>query len=236
MGKIVQVVQQVKIMNFILMFICILGFCYQVYLISNQYILGKTVVNIEVKRLTAQPFPAITVCLWERFLSISKLSKLNGFNNESYQDYIELVEQMVKSNNFTNKYKLRGFYQRISTNNLHEKILNFHELFELNVSPESIKIHVISNTVSVINQTFFKRVKTNKYEFTKPIHSAVLYGTEVFGWKCYTYFSALEEYWNELQIDFEKFTLTITNNFSEYATVYHYKIAFTECFTGIKHL
>ena len=51
--------KSVKIIDFALYFICIFGFCYQVYLILNEYKLGKTMVNIEVKRLTSQPLPAI---------------------------------------------------------------------------------------------------------------------------------------------------------------------------------
>ena len=97
MGKILKIVQKLKLFYFILILMCIIGFFYQVYLIFDQYMLGKTVVNIEVKRLTAQPLPAITVCLWNRFLSISKLSKLNEFNKELYQEYIDLVEQGVKN-------------------------------------------------------------------------------------------------------------------------------------------
>ena len=84
----------VKISNFILNFICISGFCYQVHLILNQYMLGETVVNIVVKRITSQPLPAITVCKFiSTLFSISKLSKLNEFNRELYQDYKKLLRE-----------------------------------------------------------------------------------------------------------------------------------------------
>ena len=61
------IVQPVKILKLILILMCISGFVYQVYLIFDQYMLGKTVVNIEVKRLESQPLPAITVCIPHRF-------------------------------------------------------------------------------------------------------------------------------------------------------------------------
>ena len=72
MGKIKNLIGQVKKVNLLLVSISILGFGYQVYLIFDQYMLGKTVVNFEVKRLKSQPLPAITICI-PRILSISKL-------------------------------------------------------------------------------------------------------------------------------------------------------------------
>ena len=63
MERVKRFVQPVKILNLILILISLSGFIYQVYLIFDQYMLGKTVVNIEVKRLESQPLPAITVCI-----------------------------------------------------------------------------------------------------------------------------------------------------------------------------
>ena len=57
--------------------------------------LGKTVVNIEVKRLKAQTLPAITVCIPALF-SMSKLSELNENNRKLYQ-YLELVNSTTNS-------------------------------------------------------------------------------------------------------------------------------------------
>ena len=106
----------VKMMDFALNFICIFGFCYQVYLILNQYMLGKTVVNIEVKRLTAQTLPAITVCI-PALLDISKLKQFKDFNQQFYQDYIELANIIEKTSvNQTayedNRVKLSGLYSK----------------------------------------------------------------------------------------------------------------------------
>ena len=80
--------------NLVLTFVCILGFIYQVYLVFNQYMLGKTVINIEVKRLITQPLPAITFCI-PTLLSILKLSKLY---QRFYQDYKQLLN-ITKANN-----------------------------------------------------------------------------------------------------------------------------------------
>ena len=55
--------QSIRVANLGLITICVFGFAYQVYLIFDQYMLGKTVVNIDVKLLESQPLPAITVCI-----------------------------------------------------------------------------------------------------------------------------------------------------------------------------
>ena len=96
MERINSFVQPVKILNLILIVICISGFVCQVYLIFSQYILGKTVVNIEMKRLEFQPLPPITVCIPNRF-QMSKLSELSETNKILYQDYRNLVNQSINS-------------------------------------------------------------------------------------------------------------------------------------------
>ena len=62
--------------------------------------LGKTVVNIEVKRLKSQPLPAITVCIPALF-SISKLSNLNENKRELYQNYELLINESIINNTMT---------------------------------------------------------------------------------------------------------------------------------------
>ena len=72
-------VQPVKLINTTLVLICIIGFSYQVYLILKQYMLGKTIVNIELKIMKEQPLPAITICILAP-LSLKKLSNSSRKN------------------------------------------------------------------------------------------------------------------------------------------------------------
>ena len=83
-------------------------------MIFDQYMLGKTVVNIEVKRLESQPLPAITVCIPHRF-ELSKLSELNKTNKILYQDYMNLVNQSIDNGTFSEdvKEKLADIYREI---------------------------------------------------------------------------------------------------------------------------
>ena len=94
------------IVNIVLFFFCIFGFCYQVHVIFSQYILGKTVVNIEVKRLKTQPFPAITVCVAAP-VSVLKLSYFNNSRNiKLHHDYMKLLNDSKANRNFTDDVKV----------------------------------------------------------------------------------------------------------------------------------
>src|SRR5690349_13697298 len=89
----------IKVANLGLISICVIGFVYQVYLIFEQYMLGKTVVNIDVKRLESQQLPAITICIPHRF-QLSKLSELSETNKILYQDYMNLLNQTIVNGTF----------------------------------------------------------------------------------------------------------------------------------------
>ena len=217
MDKIKRFMQPVKILNLILILNTILGFCIQVYFILSQYMLGKTVVNIEVKRLKSQQLPAITVCIPTLF-SISKLSKLNEINKKLYQDYMKLIDEGETNRNFSDslKQELRYKYNLIKENSL-DKVVNLNQLFELSMADESIEILITGRNYSVINELFFGKIKfanhKNKYHVERPINSVLIYDSQ---WICFAYFSGLEEYWNQFEFDLDLIKIVITNNFTQY--------------------
>ena len=103
MDRIKSFVQSVQLINLILIIICIFGFVYQVFLIFSQYMLGKTVVNIEVKIMKDQPLPALTICI-PAFFSLPKLSKSSRWNKTHdglLYDYMNLVNQSLYGNETT---------------------------------------------------------------------------------------------------------------------------------------
>ena len=81
--------------------------------------LGKTVVNIEVK---PQPLPAITVCV-PGILSIEKLSKFNAFDQKIYQDYMRLVRNYSKISNKTHGNQTIMNELRIDMKNINYRIM-----------------------------------------------------------------------------------------------------------------
>ena len=253
MDRIKRFVQPAKLTSLILILICTFGFVYQVSLIFEQYMLGKTVTNIEVKRSVVQPLPAITVCIPKRF-SISNLKNLNKKNGALYQDYMKLVNQITSNNNgnFTEKVmdKLREIYNSLKRNS---GTVNFDQLFDMSLTSESISLSVFGRTMSYINSTYIKNSKTplsangrgrgkvvdvwrpippkgnfrTKWSVTEtPINSFandIDEGTE--GIVCFTYFSALQEYWHSFQMDFKSIEVHIRNDYTHYPSVNEYLIA-----------
>ena len=213
-------IQLVKTVNFILIFICLFGFVYQVYLILDQYMLGKTVVNVEVKRLNSQPMPSITICI-PTFFSISKLSKLNEFNQSLYQEYMKLRSEGYNQGNFTQEWKrrMRELYLDIDLIVRRIKIFNFSQLFEISPMPnlnpnrnQAIIITFEGSTQSLINGSFIQNLNNMYYVMETPIHS-VLFSPTSF---CFTYFSALKDYWKTFQIDLEYISISIKNDFTQF--------------------
>ena len=146
----------ILLLNFLLILLCTSGFLYQVYLIFNQYMLGKTVVNIEMKRIESQPLPAITIFI-PHIISIEKLPKFSNFNQKSYQDYINLVNESNKNKTITDKVRadLNRFYRDIQ-GNIIGKTDSFDKLFKLSISNDSIHFTLNGKTKHLINTSIHR--------------------------------------------------------------------------------
>ena len=221
----------VKIVNLILTLFCMLGFFYQVYLITSQYMLGKTVVSIEVKRLIYQPLPAITVCIpTYSIFSIFKTSKLNEGNKKTYQDYVKLVLELRQAAfygklNKTTEAQLKGMMNRIyqmnTLGNL-RNVANFDQLNNLSLDYpilHSDYFRLYGETKSLLNESFISKPSLNRFQvYEKPINSFALH-PHIYAIKCFTYLSALKEYWRSFQFDLDYIHITITNGFTQYPPV-----------------
>ena len=124
---------------------------------------------------------------------------MNNFNPGFYQDYIDLVNKShINSSTLTEEVKnsLLEKYMNIIYNNF-GKIENMNKIFELGISYGSINIASLKGkTKNFINESFITKsnpilpYKVNDapiYSYTK------IYGLS--GTKCFTYFSAINEYW-----------------------------------------
>ena len=230
--KIHKLMTPVKVINFILISFCLFGFVYQVYLIFTQYMLGKTVVNIEVKRFTAQPLPAITVCIPPRY-DISKISKLSEKNKGLYQDYMKMVN--IGKSNRTFPKELKQGLKKIYKNMISDFgiKLNFDQIFELSITPFSIRVTLEGQNKSLINESLIRHMITNNRSpfsfltFDIPVKSfAIKEGGEYRqGLICFTYFSALQEYWNSFRMDIKSITIQIIIFFDDYPPVDEYLVA-----------
>ena len=74
--------------------LCMTGFLYQSHLLFDEFISGKTVVNINIGREDNETLPAITICL-PHFFSIDKISRKFTNLEELYKNYTVQSEQTV---------------------------------------------------------------------------------------------------------------------------------------------
>ena len=79
--------------------------------------LGKTVVNIEVKQLKSQPLPATTVCI-QTIVSISNLKELYEFAEQLIHKYMNIINGSLTNDQFTEEMKqnLKYIYKNITKN------------------------------------------------------------------------------------------------------------------------
>ena len=216
-------VKPVNIVNLILIFISLSGFIYQVYLIFEQYMLGKTVLNIEVKRLKAQTLPAITVCIPP--FSISKLSVLSETSKALYQEYKKIINKGLADVNFTQEQKknLKSIHDDIFYN--HDnigKIVDFKQLFELSPKSEGsvekiVTVTIEGETKSFLNESYILNAQPPYYHVTEtPIISFVSHESYYMS-KCFTFFSALKEYWNSFLYVLKKLQIQVNNDYNHFA-------------------
>ena len=90
-----------RFFKLITMIISLCGLIYQVQIIYVQYMSGKTVINLEIGRLSSTSPPAITIC-FQALFSMERAEKFDpGFKkiNKIYQDLWQ-NNSMIKFINF----------------------------------------------------------------------------------------------------------------------------------------
>ena len=114
-----------------------------------------------------------------------------------------------------------------ATQNLFNKNMSFDELLDLSTTLDSIIVQINGENKSSINNSFIQeRDEINVFTVKeKPIEtfaSLPRYNVVI---KCFTYFSALKEYWNSFRIDLMDFTFVILHELAQYHPVNKYMIA-----------
>ena len=229
------------LINILLIFICVFGFVYQVYFILDQYMLGKTVVNLEVKLPKKQPPPAITICIPEQ-ISLTKLSKSSKFNEKlksKHDDYMKSYRQSrnLDRNSNVNETTWKELKQRLLylylwgiKNEPASKPSTFDELNQLSIPHKGIFDVSINSEIEPFNKSIIHRIGSDYFEINEiPINSVGIVSDQLYKWKdikCFTYFSALQEYWQTAQAGsqmIQKFE--IRNDFKQYPPLDKYYIA-----------
>ena len=105
----IRIVSQMRLETYvkiILMILSVCGLIYQVKIIYDQFMSGKTTVSIEIGRQFEQKLPAITICL-PRLFSMERAGKISARFNKINQKYQQLLE---------NKEHVLGWYLCLQNN------------------------------------------------------------------------------------------------------------------------
>ena len=79
-----------KLVSFLL---CLSGLLYQWSQLFSQYLSGKTVVNMEVKREVYDNLPAFTFC-FPYILSLEAIAKLDDESKRNYEEYSKIIKEI----------------------------------------------------------------------------------------------------------------------------------------------
>ena len=225
----------IKFLRFLLTIICIIGLFYQTIQLLNQFLSGKTVVNIEIGRRVDAPLPAITICypLPYSVLRISKLSPNLKLLSESYE---KLNHDLVYTNWSTgnsNAIKLMSDMNSIYLGNMRNelrdlisknngsfyfdqislpfKYINTIYSKEINKLVE-IQIFGSFDRSSLNNELYLESKFIIKLYYNgTPIESIVpIFNDDVR--KCFTFFSSLQKQWRNFQMNLENMKLSFNIN------------------------
>ena len=201
-------------MKYFLFLICITLLLYQSTNLLNVFMSGKTVTYIHYGIIRNTTLPAITICKPD--LDFKKLSMLNENVSILYQEYLRKIENASISDiNVMDKY-LFGIYMKALDILFHSKttIININNYILENLTPfiNQMNETILSSTFrfstahgNIDNDLI--RITYNSYQMkSSPMESIriFIYKRIPVVYKCYTLFSHLHSYWNNIYIVFNE--------------------------------
>ena len=169
--------------------ICVISFLIQSITLFDEYMKGKSVVNIEIGQSFNETLPAITICP-----GVLDLDKLSGFHPK----YLELYKQyQANFSNHTNLIEANIFFQKLNSYVLADLIdidsgLDTYELMK-NYSFQNLdQTNQSKISVYISLSTSYIDAKSRINVTSLPIESIILNSMLT---KCFTFFSHLQDEW-----------------------------------------
>ena len=181
---------KINCFKFLITFFCTFGFTYHTISLTKEYLSGKTAVKLFIGSLLEEGLPAITIC--PGYMAIDKIANLSQPLKSLYEDYVRLD---INSPNY--KFKKFSIYTQA------RQIVN----------------GMLKNGDLTIGEMFYNYTKNYRYEKptikifvddinidSNPIESFVL---TFESWKCYTFFSHLDQVWKDMKIYFKQIRIML---------------------------
>ena len=217
---------------------CVSGLLYQSCQLISQYMSGKSVVNIEVKREINANLPAITICYPEIF-SMEMIANFNQTYRDNYEKYKEMIDISIWNRTLYDKYKdnMTRLYSKFQYQNyLYQENYTFIKAIMNNMSltfknvydqmtydingtkyhkyMEYPIIHLWLKGIldkKIGNFSVIKKIQfsNNSYDYNEDPVETVNFRKKA---KCFTFFSFLNPDWIDMKIDLESIEISIRNH------------------------
>ena len=190
--------------------LCLVGFLYQSNVLLNDYLMGKTSISLEVRRLTQEPLPALTLCT-QNWLSMRSLANFSE-TSESYDKYMKLFEEYFQN--------YHGLSPSKNVTDIHEQMdkiyldvknylvtsttayLNGFKDFALKVNDLNFKIGATGSqkgNMTIVQENFNLR---------NPVESSIIIGDGIY--KCFTFNSFLRKDIRDIKVKLNAFFMRIS--------------------------
>ena len=178
--------------------ICIISFITQSIILFDEYMQGKSVVNIAIGQTFNDHLPALTICPASGLL-IDRLSRLNPEYMELYREHQFLLKNktsFVKANKFHYDVSQKVFIDLKNGNSsmdIYDLMKNYTDQFLNHINQSKIDIKILSKA-----STLAHSVPNIINISLQPIESITI------NWmlsKCFTFFSHLQEVWRKSKFD-----------------------------------
>ena len=212
--------------------VCIIGLVYQTSILFGQYMRGNTVVHIEVYRIENTSLPAITIC-YPHILSFERLAKNQQEYNASFEQYKNLLKRIDKEKNNTIKMNLFGdmleiyfsVVQRVEIslhqpNNLMNLFVNYslgyqsdnEERKKYGFKKSEIDVILTGSFTNDTNHGVMQVNEKNLFLFKGDKIISYFIKSQILGYKCYTLFSSLIDYWRNFQAVLKRIMINMHHN------------------------
>ena len=211
-----------------ILLICAVGFVLQMYMLIWQYVQFNTVVNVDYESSKYHSLPAVTICL-PQLLSMKKVVEYFQRDNSSSE----------QSEKVTKAYELYQTalvnFSSIETNNMTRNefmISIYNDNFE-SLIPNLTIMQLYEMSILMSNETWFTAYgnKLNpdgsanyiKHRAHAPIESIMLGHTNNTTLrKCFTYFSHLDEWYRNIDLDMYYMILKIVHDETHFPLSFYY--------------
>ena len=194
--------------KFTFTFVCLTGLIYQVSLLMDDYLSGKTVVSLNVEFLGIDSLPAFTICT-ENFLSIEKVINFYPALKPYWLQYMDIYKEVRKIGEKSERgkeliKKTEEIFKNI-TKTIDFRSISGYEILENltgNLENQSqgrwlviiLGSGEVNGTLIEINSYIQREVM--QYEENYPLESISI---DLEQYKCFTSFSYLKQFWRRFK-------------------------------------